>query len=90
MSRTKFPAFLDYETQICNCRLLWLFLCVGGVILCYSGMWPIYVKWQSNPTITSIATTNYPIWKINFPAVTVCSNNKVVKRKLKAAVGKKP
>lgn len=41
-------------------------------------MQPIYHKWQVVPTITTVETTNYPIWNIHFPAVTICSNNKVV------------
>jgi len=70
-------------------RFIWLFLWIGSCFLCYHGMKPIYDKWQNSPTITSIDDTNYPVWKINFPAVTVCSNNKAVKKKLNA-VSKKP
>ena len=47
-----------------------------SAMLCYYGMRPIYDKWQNTPTITSIEDTNYAVWNINFPAVTICSNNK--------------
>lgn len=45
-------------------------------------MVPIYNKWQVVPTVTSVDTTNYPIWNIYFPAVTICSNNKIVMKQL--------
>lgn len=32
----------------------------------------------------------YGIWNIEFPAVTICSNNKVVARKLRASLRRKP
>ena len=38
---------------------------------------PLYNKWMYTPIIRSIETTNYPIENIDFPAVTICSNNKV-------------
>ena len=44
---------------------------------------PIYTKWVENPTITSPVSTNYPIWNIDFPAITICSNNKVVEGQMK-------
>ena len=51
---------------------------------------PIYDKWRTQPTFTSIATTNYAVWNIHFPAVTICSNNKVVKKNLRAALRQPP
>lgn len=36
-------------------------------------------RFQTTPTITTVETINYPIWNLEFPAVTVCSNNKVYK-----------
>ncbi len=35
---------------------------------------PIFDKWQNSPTYTSINTTNYPVWSMPFPGVTICSN----------------
>ncbi len=35
---------------------------------------PIMRKWHNSPTFTSIKTTNFPVWEIPFPGVTVCSN----------------
>ena len=49
-------------------------------------IYPIYDKWRLDPTITTVDDTNYPIWKIYFPAVTICTNNKIVKTRLAAVV----
>lgn len=51
---------------------------------------PIYEKWQLNPTITSPASTNYPIWNVYFPAVTICSNNKVVEAQMDTVLKRDP
>jgi len=61
------------------------FLIFGGYV-----MRPIYNKWQIVPTITSVETTNYPIWNIYFPAVTICSNNKIEMQKIDAILKKEP
>ncbi len=71
-------------------RLLWILLCLGGAILTLVFMAPQYRKWRFSPTITSVDTTNYPIWNIHFPAVTICSNNKVMEKQLKREVKKTP
>ena len=51
---------------------------------------PIYTKWSTNPTIVSPESTNYAIWNIYFPAVTICSNNKVLDGQLRRIVKKAP
>ncbi len=71
-------------------RLLWVLLCAGSVVLTVAFMAPQYQKWRYSPTITSIETTNHPIWNIDFPAVTVCSNNKVMDQQLRREVKKYP
>lgn len=71
-------------------RILWIFLCLGGAVLTLTFMAPQYRKWRYSPTITSVDTTNYPIWNIHFPAVTVCSNNKVMQKQLRREVKKAP
>ena len=50
---------------------------IGGLIVAVLVFTPLYNKWMYNPIIRSIETTNYDIGSINFPAVTICSNNKV-------------
>ena len=45
-------------------------------------MWPIYTKYRDFPTVTTVIETNYPVYKVDFPAVTICSNNKVIEKSL--------
>lgn len=40
-------------------------------------MFLAWSRFNTNPTITTVETTNYPIWNLPFPAVTICNNNKV-------------
>ena len=71
-------------------RNLWFVLFVSSCVLCGVLIHPIYDKWRTQPTFTSIATTNYAVWNIHFPAVTICSNNRVVTKQFNAALKKKP
>ena len=50
---------------------------IGGFVTVGFIFMPQYNKWMYNPIIRSIEDTYYPIGEINFPAVTICSNNKV-------------
>ena len=64
---------MRYERNfISSC--LWFVLCCLSVVLCILLFSPIYKNWRENPTYTTVETTNYPIWDIYFPAVTICSN----------------
>ena len=47
--------------------------------ICTSG-WITILNFQ--PTLTTLDSTNHPVWEIDFPAVTICSPNKVVEDKL--------
>ena len=42
------------------------------------------------PTITTLDSTDHPVWQINFPGVTVCPANKVVEEKLAKVVEQQP
>ena len=71
-------------------RSLWCLSVIGSCILCGVLVYPIYSKWQNTPTITSVEETNYAIWNIYFPAVTVCSNNKVVESQIESLLKLQP
>ena len=53
-------------------------------------MIPILNKYIESPTIISPKTTNYPIWNIHFPAVTICSNNKIMSDQFKKVLKRPP
>ena len=71
-------------------RVFWFCCIVAGLVLMFIFINPIYTKWSTNPTIVSPESTNYAIWNIYFPAVTICSNNKVLDGQLKRIVKKPP
>ena len=64
------------------CRFLWIILVIGMIILSVLIIAPIYEKYRTSPTVTTVSETNYPVWDINFPAVTICSNNKIIETQL--------
>ena len=57
--------------------MFWTICILVGLSLATIFFMPLYNKWFYHPIIRSIETNNYPIENINFPAVTICSNNKV-------------
>ena len=60
-------------------------MCVGGFCAAYfiSALWD---KWETSPTYMSVETTTYPVNSIPFPAVTICSVNKVEEDRLEKAL----
>ena len=69
-------------------RILWFLLCFMGFILTIYFIVPIWIKWNSQPTLTTLDSTNHPVWEIDFPAVTICSPNKVLQNKLEELAAK--
>lgn len=43
-----------------------------SLTLCMHLIVNTYTKWMNSPVIVSFATSETPIWKIPFPAVTIC------------------
>ncbi len=66
--------------------LCWLVLIILSISLGVYLITPIYTKWRNSPTYTSIKTTNFPVWDIPFPGVTICSNIVVNDLQLKKAL----
>lgn len=58
-------------------RFLWFLSCVAGVICAIVMMRLVLIRFKNSPTITTIDTTNHPIWEVPFPSVTLCNLNKV-------------
>ena len=58
-------------------RILWLITISAGFAFSVIVINPLYDRFFNNPIIRSIESNNYPIENISFPAVTICSNNKV-------------
>ncbi len=69
---------------------MWIVAMTIALVLMLVLIAPIFSKWRNSPTYTSLNTTNYPIWNIPFPGVTVCSNNVINEKQLKAKLRKEP
>lgn len=63
--------------------VLWAFMCICSGIFCYYLILLQLRRYNQNRISTTIATTAYPIWKVNFPAVTICNFNSVYKDNMK-------
>lgn len=65
-----------------NCFRIWWCLIF---VICFTGcsvmIYKIYEKYETSPVIVSFATKETPIYKIPFPAVTLCPEVKSDKEK---------
>ena len=67
-------------------RIFWILMVGLSLTFATQLVKPIFDKYKESKTITTVDTTNYPIWKINFPAITVCSNIRVAASQYRAAL----
>ena len=49
-------------------------LATWGVLFIILDVWKEYIN---SPTVTTVDSMNYPIWKVPFPAVAICNINKI-------------
>jgi len=58
-------------------RLIWFVVvctCSGVCVFLISEIW---IRWLTQPTITTVERTDYEVWNIFYPGVSFCSNNKM-------------
>lgn len=55
-------------------KIFWFFVVAFMVIL--GSYWSIqsYQSWDDTPVLTTVMSTAHPIEKVEFPAITICSN----------------
>ncbi|XP_051174622.1 pickpocket protein 11-like [Leptopilina boulardi] len=58
-------------------RIIWSLICTIFLLIAFGMMFIIMYHYSKTPTTTTIETTAYPIWDIEFPAITICNHNKV-------------
>ena len=63
-------------------KFLWILVFTAASTLGVYLTVRIVNKWNQTPTLTSISTTNFPLNKIPFPAVTICPNTKGLRGKI--------
>ena len=49
---------------------------ICSMAVCTYQIYSLYSNWQANPVIVNFDTKSTPIWKIPFPAVTICPQSK--------------
>ena len=71
-------------------RILWFilfcFACYYGYLL-YT---PFLNSWYNEPTVIATDQADFPVEKVPFPAITICSNNKIVYRQLESVLRMQP
>ena len=54
-------------------KLLWfLIVCFGASVAVYMSL-DAWKTWKDAPVLTSVSSTGLPLRKIDFPAITICS-----------------
>ena len=73
-----------------SCRVLWVFIFGFGCFYGYLLYTPILHDWYYNPTVHDMDNTDFYVKNIPFPAVTICSNNRIVNRQLQSVLLTQP
>ena len=73
-----------------HCRFVWFILFSGGVYYGYLLYTPILHNWFYHPTVHDVEKTDFYVKELPFPSVTICSNNKIVKRQLESVLLTQP
>lgn len=60
-----------------HCRLMWFCIHVFGACSLYYFITTSYESFVLNPLVTTLFDTVYPVKYIPFPAVSICSNNRI-------------
>ena len=65
---------------------MWFIIFSGGVYYGYLLYTPILHNWFYHPVVHDVEKTDFYVKELPFPAVTICSNNKIVKRQLQSVL----
>ena len=71
-------------------RIIWFFIFIGGVGYGYLLYTPYLEKWFYSPVYMAIDSSIYDVSQIPYPAITICSNNKIVERQLESVLLTQP
>ena len=53
-------------------RILWIVIVTLALLFAIKLSITAYDNWKSNPVLTSVGTTGYPIEKVKYPSITIC------------------
>ena len=71
-------------------RLLWFILFSFAIYYGYLLYTPFLDTWYNEPTVIATDQADFPVEKLPFPAITICSNNKIVYRQLESVLRTQP
>ena len=71
-------------------RIIWFFIFIGGIGYGYLLYTPYLEKWFYSPVYMAIDSSIYDVAQIPYPAITICSNNKIVERQLESVLLTQP
>lgn len=61
-------------------KVFWIVSSVISIVCCSILIRRTYVDWQQSPVIVTFSDKPTPVWKIPFPAVTICPETKALKK----------
>ena len=71
-------------------RIIWFFIFIGAIGYGYLLYTPYLEKWFYSPVYMAIDSSIYDVAQISYPAITICSNNKIVERQLESVLLTQP
>ena len=71
-------------------RVIWLILVISAICICILYTTVIYEKWICNTTVFIIEKVDFGMKNIPFPAVTICSNNKIMESQVEKVLLSQP
>ena len=79
-----------YSTHNFCFRIVWLGIFIFGILYGWLLYTTVLNTWYYEPTVNAIDQHDFPVEKIPFPAITICSNNKIVYRQLESVLRTQP
>ena len=70
--------------------MLWFIFFSFAIFYGYLLYSPFLDTWYNEPTVIGTDQADFPVEKIPFPAITICSNNKIVYRQLESVLRTQP
>ena len=81
-----YVSFINYNFF----RYLWFVLFSFAIYYGYLLYTPFLDTWYNEPTVIATDQADFPVEKLPFPAITICSNNKIVYRQLESVLRTQP
>ena len=69
---------------------MWVILFSGGIYYGYLLYTPVLHNWYYHPVVHDVEKTDFYVRDLPFPAITICSNNKIVDRQMESVLLTQP